>query len=61
MVRGQEYSGVNGPDGVVVDAGDLITWESDANTPATGFEICGKFHFFATMLVYSKSETYAGL
>jgi predicted outer membrane repeat protein len=35
-----EYSGMNGPQGISVFAGDEITWYSDESETRAGFEIC---------------------
>ena len=39
-VGGTEYSGTTGPQGVVVSAGEDITWSSDHLSTRAGFEIC---------------------
>ena len=40
-VRSKKYSGnTNGPNGVVVQSGDMLYWKSDSSVTRSGFKIC---------------------
>ena len=39
-VGGTQYDGTTGPQGVVVSAGEEISWSSDVSSTRSGFEIC---------------------
>jgi Leucine-rich repeat (LRR) protein/plastocyanin len=39
-VGGKDYSGTIGPDGILVEAGDLVTWDSDNSHTDAGFIVC---------------------
>jgi hypothetical protein len=39
-VGGVEYDGTNGPEGVIINAGETIEWFSDSSATRAGFEIC---------------------
>jgi hypothetical protein len=40
MLKGVEYHGTTGPDGVNVGIGDTLWWTSDTATASSGFSIC---------------------
>jgi hypothetical protein len=39
-VSGVGYSGTSGPEGVSIESGEILEWESDSSVPASGFVIC---------------------
>jgi hypothetical protein len=39
-VSGVGYSGTSGPEGVSIESGDILEWESDSSVVASGFVIC---------------------
>ena len=47
-VGGTRYAGTSGPSGVVMSAGDTMTWNSDGSVTQTGFTICGTASNFST-------------
>tara|TARA_B110000858_G_scaffold117035_1_gene133631 strand:+ start:140 stop:1303 length:1164 start_codon:yes stop_codon:yes gene_type:complete len=40
IVKGEQYSGTNGPSNVAVSVNDVFTWSSDMYGHRSGFEVC---------------------